>query len=195
MTPVQGSAEEVKDHFSFSTTLRRHTLGPTEDLLPFGRDSASRRGTGEAGGLEDKMRDFIGPAVTALGLEKFLPPRKDDDDDGPQFGRAMHDEPGSVDDGPAAPRLRGQEITTFSARYASMTVEVCLNAFTKLPNVRSLYCIVLRISSVPSKQTQIPDCRLPQSLICAQDLAITSLPLSRRDPCCESLSKPSTKAL
>jgi len=119
MTPTPGHARDLGEHFSFSTTLRRHSLGPTEDILP----SFSRGGTssGVSNTIQGRIPAFLKPALRTLGIEKFLFPRREDEEmNAVEFG---HDGPTSSS---SPTQERSTSTETVSGKYASMPAKVLL---------------------------------------------------------------------
>ena len=115
MTPTPGHAGDLGEHFSFSTTLRRHTLGPTEDVLPaFTRGGIS---SGVSGAVQGRIHAFLKPALQALGIENFFFPRQEDEEmNAVGFGL------GPISSSPT--QDSSAPMGTVSAKYASMPAKV-----------------------------------------------------------------------
>jgi hypothetical protein len=122
LTPAPGHARDLGEHFSFSTTLRRHALGPTEDILPsFGRGGGIS--SGASGTVEGRLRAFLEPALQTLGIGHLLFPRREDEEMNTiEFGS---DGLGPRSSSPAQDHSTPRE--TVSAKYAPMPVKVVLN--------------------------------------------------------------------
>lgn len=120
MTPAPGHTRDLGEHFSFSTSLRRHTLGPTEDILPsFGGGISSDA----SHTVEGRLRAFLKPALKTLGIENLLFPRRDDEE-----MNTVEFEPGGLGPRSSSPMQdRSTPRETVSAKYAPMPVKVLLN--------------------------------------------------------------------
>lgn len=154
MAPAPGQAEHLGEHFSFSTTLRRHTLGPAEEIgLPsFGALRGGGGDNGEPTSLLETVKHFgmMGKAK----VEKLIWGKAEDNDDeeAERGGQNMR-------------MLDRAQVETVSARYAPMPYQV-----RKLPHfdfslvvsivLMGVYLIQLcRKSSTFSVPTQKQDCQ------------------------------------
>lgn len=138
MTPTPGhDARELGDHFSFSTTLRRHTLAPTEEILPFnnghvgaggpnGYDGHGVHSGGAVNGffdsIEERVREVAKPLAERFGVQEFLFPRRADEElNGTEYGYGMREiVTHPVQDRSTAPK------STVSERYAPMPAPVSI---------------------------------------------------------------------
>lgn len=143
MTPTAGhDARDLGDHFSFSTTLRRHTLPPTEEILPFsaggsGAGSGGGFGYGSSGGggggndtfgaVEERVRELVRPLAHRFGLEKLLFPRREDEElNGTEYGYGMNERVTL----PIPAQDRSIARDTVSAQYAPMPAQVSTSSFS-----------------------------------------------------------------
>lgn len=136
LTPTPGHAHDLGDHFSFSTTLRRHTLGAADDMLPFsGGRGASSFGR-DAESIEDRFRAFARPLAQKIGLETLLFPRREDEElNGTEHGYGLQErEPATPTLDPSARR------DTESGRYAAMASKVSKHALIILYFRAQAFC-------------------------------------------------------
>lgn len=111
MAPIPGHVQDLGEHFSFSTTLRRHSLGPAHDSLPFTGER------GETNSVLDNLQTFALHAKARV--EKIIFPNREDDAlSGTENGFAPRD----GDDGPSY--VMKERPDTVSAQYAPMAVKV-----------------------------------------------------------------------